>query len=385
MSVASAAYHVEIAVVGAGVIGLAVARALAQTGKEVLLLDRASMIGSETSARNSEVIHAGLYYPPSSFKGTFCVRGKHLLYEYCESRHVSHNRCGKLVVATNETQWKQDLPRIKEQAVKNGVLDVELYSRTQVQDLEPQVDCSGALWSPSTGVLDSHSFMVSLLADAEQHGATLALNSEVNNASISSDGITLEVDGTIMSCDAVVNSAGLWADKVARMMHRDTVWQPPRQFFAKGNYFKLEGVKTPFQHLVYPMPEAAGGLGVHATIDWSGQSVKFGPDVEWLDSDVTPDSINLTPEATRGDSFYDAVRKYWPDLPDGALVPDYAGVRPKLSHPKAPTDVPADFYIAGSEEHGVSGLVHLLGMESPGLTSSIAIAEYVKDLLSKAS
>jgi L-2-hydroxyglutarate oxidase LhgO len=383
MSVASAAYHVETCVIGAGVIGLAVARALAQAGKEVLVLDRASMIGSETSARNSEVIHAGLYYPPSSFKGRFCVQGKQHLYEYCESRYISHKRCGKLVVATHEAQWKHDIPRIKEQAIKNGAGDVEIYSREQVLDLEPQVDCFGALWSPSTGVLDSHSFMVSLLADAEEHGATLALNSEVDHASIGPDGINLEVDGTVIGCDAVVNSAGLWADHVARLIHTDTVWQPPRQYFAKGNYFRLEGVKTPFQHLVYPVPEVTGGLGVHATIDWSGQSVKFGPDVEWLDVDASPDTVDMSPNPARCESFYDAVRKYWPALPDDALVPDYAGIRPKLSHPNASTALPADFYIAGNDEHGVPGLVHLLGMESPGLTSCMAIAEYVEELLSR--
>ena len=383
MSVTSAAYHVETCVVGAGVIGLAVARALARAGKEVLVLDRASMIGTETSSRNSEVIHAGLYYPPSSFKGRFCVRGKKLLYEYCESRHVSYQQCGKLVVATQERQWKHDLPKIREQAIKNGAGDVELYSREQVQKVEPQVDCFGALWSPTTGVLDSHSFMVSLLADAEGHGATLALNSEVDGASIGIDGISIEVDGTVISCDAVVNSAGLWADHVARLFHSDTLWQPPQQYFAKGNYFRLEGVKTPFRHLIYPVPDASGGLGVHGTIDWSGQSVKFGPDVEWLDVDASPDTIDMTPNPARCDSFYDAVRQYWPELPDEALVPDYVGIRPKLSHPKAPSSLPADFYIAGSDEHGVPGLVHLLGMESPGLTSSMAIAEYVEELLSK--
>jgi L-2-hydroxyglutarate oxidase LhgO len=384
MSVATAAaYHVQACVIGAGVIGIAVARALAQAGKEVLLLDRAPLIGSETSARNSEVIHAGLYYPPGSLKGRFCVRGKQLLYDYCESRHVSYKQCGKLVVATNEIQWTQHLPRIKEQAIANGAGDIELYSREHVQELEPQVECFGALWSPTTGVLDSHSFMVSLLADAEENGATLALNCKVENGSITPDGIiTLEVDGTIITCDVLVNSAGLWADEIARLIHSDKDgWQPPRQFYAKGNYFRLEGVKMPFHHLVYPMPEAAGGLGVHATIDWSGKSVKFGPDVEWFPPDATPDSLDLTPDPTRSEAFYAAIRKYWPDLPDDALVPDYAGIRPKLSHPDVATGFPVDFFIAGSDEHGVPGLIHLLGMESPGLTSSMAIAEYVKEML----
>lgn len=382
MSVASAAFHVETCVIGAGVIGLAVARALAQQGREVLIVDRAPMIGSETSSRNSEVIHAGLYYPQSSFKGKFCVRGKQLLYDYCESRHTPYNNCGKLVVATNIEQWTEELPKMKQQAKSNGVQDVELYTREQVQEFEPQVECFGALWSPSTGVLDSHSFMVSLLADAEEHGATLALNSNVDDAFISSDGgISVEVDGALISCSALVNSAGLWADTIARMIHNDTKWQPPRQYFAKGNYFQLQGVKTPFQHLVYPVPEPAGGLGVHATIDWALQGVKFGPDVEWLPPDASPDSIDPTPDPLRCESFYAAIRKYWPVLPNDSLVPDYAGIRPKLSHPDVPTGVPADFYIAGKEQHGVPGLVHLLGMESPGLTSSMAIAEYVSELL----
>ena len=405
-NVASAAHHVEVAVIGAGVIGLAVARVLAQAGKEVILLERASTIGSgacttpiafflqrtmrhnliilidypksETSSRNSEVIHAGLYYPPSSFKGRFCVRGKEMLYEYCRSRHVPHQRCGKIIVATQETQWSQDLPRLRDQAQANGVLDVEIYSREKVQALEPQVECLGGLYSPSTGVLDSHSFMVSLLADAEDDGANLALNSKVESGSVGPDGIELNVGDFSLVCDAVVNSAGLWADQVARRIHANTTWQPPKQYFCKGNYFHLQGVKTPFRHLVYPLPEAAGGLGVHATIDWSGQAVKFGPDVEWLDQDASPDTIDLTTNPARLESFYDAVRKYWPDLPDDALVPDYAGIRPKLHHPSvSQTGTPADFMIMDSDEHGVPGLIHLLGMESPGLTSSMAVAEYV--------
>lgn len=382
MSIASAAFHVESCVVGGGVIGLATSRALAERGREVLILDRAAIIGSETSSRNSEVIHAGLYYPQDSNKAKFCVEGKQLLYEYCKSRHVPVNQCGKLVVATNESQWKRDLPKMKEQANKNGVLDVELSSCEQVQELEPQVDCFGALWSPSTGVVDSHSFMISLLADAEQHGATLALNSKVENAFVSSDGVMLEVDGTLISCQTLVNSAGLWADEIARMIHSDTEWKPPKQYFAKGNYFRLEGVKSPFQHLVYPVPEAAGGLGVHATIGWADNSVKFGPDVEWLSPDTLPDNIDMTPDPSRGESFYAAIRKYWSALPEDSLAPDYSGIRPKLSHPETPSGLPVDFYIAGKQQHGIPGLVHLLGMESPGLTSSMAIAEYVAEMLS---
>ena len=341
--VASAAYHVQVAIVGAGVIGLAVARALAQAGKEVLLLDRAARIGSETSSRNSEVIHAGIYYPQSSLKAKFCVKGKELLYKYCASRSISHLQCGKLIVATHETQWKEDLPRLKQHAIANGVVDVELVSKEQVHELEPQVDCIGALWSPSTGVLDSHAFMLSLLADAENHSATLALNSKVESGSIGPDGIQLTVDGNHVACDVVVNSAGLWADQLARQIHTDTRWQPPRQYFCKGNYFRLQGFKAPFVHLVYPVPEATGGLGVHATIDWTGHGIKFGPDVEWLE-EANPDSIDLTPNSALSDSFYHAIRKYWPGLPENALVPDYAGIRPKLYHPRL-TLKPAYFAI----------------------------------------
>lgn len=331
------------------------------------------------------MIHAGLYYPSSSFKARFCVQGRKLLYDYCKSRSITYKQCGKLLVATNEVQWKDDIPRLKQQASNNGVVDVELYTRDQVQELEPQIECFGALWSPSTGVLDSHSFMVSLLADAENQGATLALNSKVHSGSIGSDDdIHLNVDGTTIVCKAVVNSAGLWADQVAQQIHRNTRWKPPRQYFAKGNYFRLEGVKSPFRHLIYPMPDATGGLGVHATIEWAGQGIKFGPDVEWQDEDASPESIILTPNPARIDAFYHAIRKYWPELPDNSLVPDFAGLRPKLNHPSVTgPSQPEDFRIAASDGHGVKGLVHLLGMESPGLTSSLAIAEYVRELVKK--
>lgn len=379
---------IECAVVGAGVIGLAVARALAQAGKEVLILERASRIGSETSSRNSEVIHAGLYYPSTSLKAKFCVEGKQLLYDYCKSRHIPYNRCGKLIVATQESQ--DELPRLKRQALENGVLDVELISTAEVEAREPQIKgCYGALWSPSTGVLDSHTLMVNLLADCEARDATLVLNTPVEGGCINSDGtIQLTAGGMELTCDSVVNCAGLWADQVAREIHNPgnaTSWEPPRQYFAKGSYFRLTGVKPPFQHLVYPVPDAKGGLGVHATIDWSGQATKFGPDVEWLDPQIHPDDIDLTPDAVRMEGFYDAIRKYFPALPDDALVADYSGIRPKLQHPQLEmTNKPAfaDFSIQSCANHGIKGLVHLVGMESPGLTSSMAIGRHVQELLS---
>jgi L-2-hydroxyglutarate oxidase LhgO len=286
---------------------------------------------------------------------------------------------GKLIVAMHETKWKEDLPRLKQQAITNGVADVELFSKQKVHDLEPQVDCIGALWSPSTGVLDSHTLMLSLLADAKNHSAILALNSKVDSGSIGPDGIQLTVDGNHIAGDAVVNSAGLWAGQLARQIHTDTLWKPPTQYFCKGSYFRLQSFKAPFVHLVYPVLEAAGGLGVHATMDWTGHGIKFGPDVEWLE-EANPDFIDLTPNSARSDSFHKAIRKYWPGLPDNALVPDYAGIRPKQYHPRM-SPKPADFAILGSNKHGFPGLVHLFGMESPGLTSSMAIAEYVKELV----
>ncbi|CAB9499404.1 L-2-hydroxyglutarate dehydrogenase, mitochondrial [Seminavis robusta] len=362
-AVPSAAFQVEAAVIGAGVIGLAIARSLAMAGKEVIILDRAGTIGSETSSRNSEVIHAGLYYPQASLKARFCVEGKLALYEYCQSRSIPYQKCGKLIVATQKEQLETKILDLQQKAVQNGVLDTRiLTTKEDVQVLEPNIQAVGALWSPSTGVINSHSFMLSLLADAEDHGATLA---------------------------TVVNSAGLWAHQVAQSIHHynnHNCWSIPRQYFAKGNYFQLEGCnssKNPFTHLVYPIPEP-GGLGVHATMDWSGQSVKFGPDVEWIDVTTTtePDGIDLMPHPQRAQGFYEQIRKYWPDLPDNSLIPDYAGIRPKLHHPSLDIDHGAaapfhDFYIAGPEQHGVPGLIHLFGMESPGLTSSIAIGDYI--------
>ena len=327
------------------------------------------------------MIHGGLYYPSSSLKARFCVDGKNQIYNYCRERQIPNNPCGKLVVATNQQQFDKNLQALKQKAIQNGVTDVRILSRDEVRSIEPDVECVGALLSPSTGVLDSHSFFLNLLADAEDYGATLVLQTSVDDAEIAQDSIRLHADGTWIACKNVINSTGLWAHKIAKLFHTGTAWQPPTQYFAKGTYFRLEG-RPCFRHLIYPIPEP-GGLGVHATIDWSGFSVKFGPDVEWVDPSMEPDRIGLNPDSKRGDGFYDEVRKYWPRLPDGKLVPDYVGIRPKLQHPKldGPNLPFVDFCIAQREHHGISGLVHLLGIESPGLTSSMAIGDYVRDKL----
>jgi L-2-hydroxyglutarate oxidase LhgO len=378
----SSAFHTQVAVIGAGVVGLAIARSLAQSGKEVLILDKASAICSETSSRNSEVIHAGIYYPQNSWKDKFCLQGRRLLYDYIQSRHISHKPCGKLIVATQPEQFQLDLPLLKQKAELNGVDNLKLVSRDDVKVMEPNVECFGALWSPSTGVLDSHSFFLSLLADAEEHGALLVLNTAVEDAAFVNDKICLKADDTWIECDQVINSAGLWASQVASIMHKhDNHYKSPKAFYAKGNYFRLQG-KVPFRHLIYPVPEP-GGLGVHATIDWSGNAVKFGPDVEWMDPSTTkdPSQISLDIDPQRGDKFYREVRKYWPDLQDNQLVPDYVGIRPKLNHPSQETFGFMDYRIDGPETHGIHGLIHLFGIESPGLTSSMAIGEHINNIV----
>lgn len=381
-AVAAAASSVEVVVIGAGVVGLAIARALSRRGKEVIVLDRADQIGAETSSRNSEVVHAGLYYPPSSWKAKFCVSGRKLMYEYCDQRHSFFQKCGKLVVATTAEQAQSILPTLYEKAQGNGVTDVELISAARVRDMEPElITCHGAMWSPSTGIVDSHAFMLHLLADAEANGTTLALHTTVTDAKLEQDRVHLLADGVWLSCGAVINSAGLWADKIAQLIHNahddHQHWQPPRQYYARGTYFRLKG-KSPFSHLIYPVPDPRGGLGVHATMDSSGQ-VKFGPDVEWLDPDTDPDQIDYTPDPERAHVFYHAIREYWPNLPEDSLLPDYTGVRPKLSHPSIMERETSfqDFSILGPEAHGVNRLFHLLGIESPGLTASMAIADYI--------
>ena len=362
--------RVDCVVVGAGVVGLAVARALAMAGREALVLEACHAIGTQTSSRNSEVIHAGMYYPTGSRKAQLCVRGNAMLYDYCDLRGVAHNRCGKFIVATTVDQLAQ-LEAIQARALANGVTDLVLLDRDQAQAAEPALQCVGALHSPSTGIVDSHGLMLSLLADLEHAGGTLALNSPLALAELDGGAIELvAVDGTRLRATSVVNAAGLQAPALAARFAGLDPRHVPTAYFAKGNYFTLAG-RSPFSHLIYPVPEAAG-LGVHLTLDLGGQA-RFGPDVQWVDS---PE--DTTVQSERGDAFYAEVRKYWPALPDGALQPAYAGIRPKISGPGEPA---RDFCIQGPKDHGVAALVNLFGIESPGLTSCLAIAEVVSEML----
>lgn len=362
---------VDCVVVGAGVVGLAVARSLALCGREVLVLESATAIGTGTSSRNSEVIHAGIYYPAGSLKARLCVRGRDLLYAYCEARGVAYQRCGKLIVATS-TEQVAELDRIAGRARANGVGELELLSAQQAIDLEPALKCEAALLSPQTGVVDSHALMLALQGELEAHGGIVALNSALAHILPIKSAIEMETsDGTRLHARTLINAAGLNAVALASRCSGIDTGQLPRAFYAKGSYFSLAG-RSPFSRLVYPVPEA-GGLGVHLTLDLGGQA-KFGPDVEWV---LSPESLDVDP--ARGERFYAEVRKYWPALRDGSLQPAYAGVRPKISGPGEPA---ADFMIAGPQSHGVPGLVNLLGIESPGLTASLAIGEYVAAMLS---
>lgn len=360
----------DCAVIGAGVVGLAIARALALQGREVIVLEAEGAIGTGTSSRNSEVIHAGIYYPQASLRAQLCVEGRHALYAYAGERGVPHRRCGKLIVATSAAQVA-DLESIIAKARANGVDDMAMLTRAQAQSLEPALECLAAAYSPSTGIVDSHGLMLSLQGDLEQAGGVVALMSAVSRAECTGDGIVLHAkDGTALRCAGVVNAAGLSAPLLARRFEGLPPSAVPDAYFAKGNYFTLAG-RAPFSRLIYPVPEAAG-LGVHLTLDMGGQA-KFGPDVQWVDS---PDDLVVDPQ--RGDGFYAEVRRYWPGLPDGALIPGYAGIRPKIS---GPGEAARDFVIDGPSVHGVPGLVNLFGIESPGLTSSLAIGRHVARLL----
>ncbi|WP_411885942.1 NAD(P)/FAD-dependent oxidoreductase [Polaromonas sp. YR568] len=362
--------QVDCVVIGAGVVGLAVARALALQGREVMVLEAADAIGTGTSSRNSEVIHAGIYYPQGSLKARLCVEGKALLYAYCAERGIGHRRCGKLIVATSQAQVAQ-LQGIREKAAANGVDDLVLLTRDEARALEPQLECVAALHSPSTGIVDSHGLMLALQGDLENAGGMVVLNSPLAQAECTQEGIYLTAeDGTQLQAAAVVNAAGLHAQQLAGRFAGLPPQHVPPSHYAKGNYFTLPG-RSPFSRLIYPMPEAAG-LGVHLTVDMGGQA-KFGPDVQWVDS---PGDLVVDP--ARGEAFYAEVRKYWPALADGALTPGYAGIRPKI---QAPHEAAKDFMIQGPADHGVAGLVNLFGIESPGLTSSLAIGDYVIRLL----
>lgn len=361
---------VDGVVIGAGVVGLAVARALIQaapeTSREWLVLEATDAIGTGTSSRNSEVIHAGIYYPQGSLKAQLCVQGRDMLYAYAQERGVSHQRCGKLIVATHVDQLPE-LDAILQKARANGVSDLVMLSAQEAQAMEPALSCVAALYSPSTGIVDSHGLMLSLQGDFENIGGLVVLNSPVTSAVCGDDGIVVRMtDGTELLAQTVVNAAGLTAPWLAKKFEGLASQHVPHAYFAKGNYFTLSG-KSPFSHLIYPVPEAAG-LGVHLTLDLGGQA-KFGPDVQWVDN---PDDLLVSAEHEQ--AFYNDVRKYWPNLADGALQTGYAGIRPKIS---GPDDAAADFCIQGPAVHGVKGLINLFGIESPGLTSALAIGDAV--------
>ena len=363
--------RVDALVIGAGVVGLAVGRALAQRGLETIVLERADAIGTGTSSRNSEVIHAGLYHPAGSLKARLCVQGRRQLYAFCESHGVPHRRCGKLVVATSPEQHAV-LERTRAKAAANGV-ELRWLDAAGAQVLEPALNCTAALHSPATGIVDSHALMLALQGDLEVAGGALALCSPVLAVRCVGDGHVVQVGGEApmeLAADIVVNAAGLWAPGLATLTEGLAAAHVPRAHHAKGSYFALAG-RAPFSRLIYPVPEQAG-LGVHLTLDLAGQA-RFGPDVEWL-APGSPDDIDYRVDPARAEGFYAEIRRYWPGLRDGALQPAYSGVRPKLG---GPGSAAADFLVQGPQAHGVRGLVNLFGIESPGLTSCLALADEV--------
>jgi L-2-hydroxyglutarate oxidase LhgO len=365
--------RIDTLVIGAGAVGLACARERAMAGQETLVLEAANAIGTGTSSRNSEVIHAGIYYPVGSFKARLCVEGRHLLYRYAQEKNFDAKALGKLIVATQSEQLST-LHGIQDKARACGVNDLQWLSASEVQALEPELRCSAGLLSPSTGVLDTHAYMLALQGDLEAHGGMVAFESGLSSAQVVPEGIVVRAGGMEILTQELINSAGLYASVVAATVSGLEPRHVPQTRFAKGNYYSLQG-KTPFQRLVYPVPENAG-LGVHVTIDLGGQA-RFGPDVEWLTlSD--PSLIDYTVDPMRAEVFYEAVRRYWPGLKDGALLPAYSGIRPKLQTPGEPA---LDFLFQGPSAHGVRGLVNLFGIESPGLTASLAIAKHVGRLL----
>ncbi len=370
--------QVDALVIGGGAVGLAVGRALAQSGVETIVAEAQTAIGQGVSSRNSEVIHAGLYYLPGSLKARLCVRGKELLYALCESRGVHYRNCGKLVVASRDDEASA-LRTLQDRARANGV-PVEWLSAAEAQSLEPALSCTAALLSPTTGIVDSHGFMLALQGDMENAGGMVALGSAVESAVLSRAGephVVRMADGSELQARVLVNSASLHACALARRFNGLDARFVPKEYFAKGSYYALAG-RAPFSRLIYPAP-ADAWLGVHLTLDLGGQA-KFGPDLEWLGA-KQPGDIDYTVDPRRADSFYAEVRRYWPGLPDGALQPSYSGVRPKIY---GPGEAAPDFRIDGPQFHGVPGLVNLFGVESPGLTSSLAIAEYVVNMLGEA-
>lgn len=360
----------DVVVIGAGVVGLAIGRALAAAGMDPVVVERHRRVGEETSSRNSGVVHSGIHYATNSLKATLCVRGRQLLYAYCQDRGVTHRRLGKLIVAQQEQMAA--LTALHRQGIANGLEGLQWLDAAAARDLEPAVRCAAALFSPDTGIVDVHEFMTALQGDLESHGGAVLLDAEVERLRVTSDGLQLmlrgaDADGPILS-RRVVNAAGLGAVALARRIEGHSHDRIPVQRLAKGSYFCCAG--RPFRHLVYPMPSEAG-LGIHATLDLDG-SVRFGPDVEWVED------IDYSVDEGRSNAFYASIREYWPDLPDGALTPAYAGVRPKVV---GPGQMPADFMIVGPADHGAPGLVNLFGIESPGLTAALAIGEHVAQML----
>ncbi len=358
-------------VAGAGVIGLAIARRLAVAGREVIVLDPAGAIGTETSSRNSEVIHAGIYYPSGSLKARLCVTGREALYSFCRTRHVPYRKCGKLMVAAAQTEIA-GLEALEVKARTNGVHDLEWLTPSQVSRLEPHLRCAGALLSPSTGIIDSLALMLALQGEAERHGAVIAFGTPLVAASTHGTAIEIVTGGgepIRARCRQLVNAAGLDAPALSRCVAGVDAGSIPTAYLAKGSYFTLAG-RAPFRRLIYPMPEA-GGLGVHLTLDMAGQA-RFGPDVEWIER------RDYSVDPRRAGRFYAAIRGYWPGLPDNALAPGYAGIRPKIS---GPDESAADFAVHGPAETGVPGYAALYGIESPGLTACLSLADLVAEKL----
>lgn len=367
--------RVECVVVGAGVVGLAVARALALSGREVWVLEAAYGIGTGISSRNSEVIHAGIYYPAGSLKARFCVEGKQRLYAYCAERGIPHSRMGKLIVASDADEVPV-LESIRARAAANGVDDLVILPEDDIRRMEPALRVAGAVHSPSTGVVDSHALMVSLQGDIENAGGVVAFHAPVDGGRAQGGTFRLRVGGADpmeLDCAVLVNAVGLFAPDFARRIEGVPPETIPRAHLCKGNYYSLSG-RAPFRRLIYPVPEKAG-LGVHLTLDLGGQA-RFGPDVEWVDREEYDVDIR------RADGFYAAIRRYWPGLPDGALTPGYSGIRPKISGPDEPA---ADFVVSGPEAHGIGGLVNLFGIESPGLTASLAIGAHVAAVVNRSN
>jgi L-2-hydroxyglutarate oxidase LhgO len=368
--------RVECVVIGAGVIGLAVARALALSGREVWVLEAAEGIGTGASSRNSEVIHAGIYYPTGSLKARFCVEGKAMLYEYCLERGIPHSRLGKLIVAADEEEVPV-LAGIKRKAAENGVGDLEFMSGDEALSVEPALRVAGALFSPSTGIIDSHALMLAYQGDTENAGGAVVFHAPVLGGSVQpGGGFVLRIGGDEameLECELLVNAVGLHAPDVARRIDGIPPASIPPKYLCKGSYYSLLG-RAPFKHLIYPVPEKAG-LGVHLTLDLGGQA-RFGPDTQWIEVE------DYDVDIRRADGFYAAIRRYWPDLPDGALSPGYAGIRPKVSGPAEPS---ADFLVSGPAQHGIGGLVNLFGIESPGLTASMALGAHVAGVLNRSN